>query len=56
MICFKDMTFCKSECKNTKCDRKLTDKVWSDAKKWWGSDEAPVAITDYSGDCEHFIK
>jgi len=47
MMCYKDMTFCCSKnCKN-KCGRKLTDKIRSDAEKWWGSPEAPISIAEF---------
>jgi hypothetical protein len=47
MICYKDRTFCGSEnCKN-KCGRQLTEEVKEGARKWWGSDNAPIAISDF---------
>ena len=52
MICYKDMTFCNAECDNTRCDRMLTPEVWASAAKWWGSDDAPVAIADFSNICD----
>ena len=44
MICFKDRTFCISE--NCTCEegRKYTEKVRLEAQKWWGSDDAPIAM------------
>jgi hypothetical protein len=44
MICFKDMTFCRDP--KCTCDRKLTNEVRKAAKKWWGSDDAPIAVRD----------
>lgn len=47
MICYRDMTFCVSpKCKN-KCGRKLTAKIRKDARKWWGSDNAPIAVSNF---------
>lgn len=44
MICYKDRTFCISE--NCTCEegRKYTEKVRLEAQKWWGSDDAPIAM------------
>lgn len=54
MICYKDMTFCKSDCINTNCFRNWTEEKNKDAKKWWGSDGAPVAFSDFSKNCEGY--
>jgi hypothetical protein len=54
MICYKDMTFCKSDCINTNCFRNWTEEKSKDAKKWWGSDNAPVAFSDFSKDCKDY--
>lgn len=45
MISFRDMTFCSaSECAGfNKCPRALTDDVRSDARRWWGNDNAPIS-------------
>lgn len=51
MMCFRDTTFCIAKCGAKDCHRKLTDKVKSDAVKWWGSDDAPVAVSDFSAGC-----
>ena len=55
MICYKDMTFCNAECDNKDCHRALTDEVWANAARWWGSDDAPVAVSDFSKNCTIFI-
>jgi hypothetical protein len=55
MICYKDMTFCWAECANDKCFRKYTKEVVANAAKWWGSDEAPIAVQDMSTNCGDFI-
>jgi hypothetical protein len=49
------MTFCNAECDNKDCHRMLTDEVWAKAAKWWGSDDAPVAVADFSKNCTVFI-
>lgn len=49
MMCFKDMTFCDNKECVAKCDRRLTDKILEAAKRWWGSDKAPVCVADFSG-------
>ena len=54
MLCFKDITFCEAECGNTNCDRRLTDEVQQQAIKWWGNEQAPIAVSDFSGDCDKF--
>ena len=51
MICYRDTTFCTyyQTCANQEdCNRKLTPEVKEAAIKWWGSDQAPVAMfADY---------
>ena len=45
MICYQDKTFCPfySECESGEsCDRALNKKIIDCAKKWWGSDGAPI--------------
>ncbi len=50
MICFKDKSFCdKKDCKHfNSCQDAANEITFYKAKKWWGSDEAPVCIN--SGD------
>jgi hypothetical protein len=55
MICYKDMTFCWAACDNDKCSRKYTKEVIANAAKWWGSNEAPIAVQDMSTNCGDFI-
>lgn len=54
MICYKDMTFCTAPCKRHTCPRYLSAKVVEDAKKWWGSGGAPIAMTDFSEACKDY--
>lgn len=52
MICYADKTFCASpDCKN-ECGVKLTEKVISDAKKWWGegNGEPPICVAYFCGE------
>jgi hypothetical protein len=56
MICFRDRTFCQSDCTNTGCFRHFGPDDREDAIRWWGSDEAPIAFSDFSGSCEAYIR
>lgn len=53
MLCYKDQTFCSANC-STECSRKLTDQVKADAKLWWGSDAAPIAVSNFELDCDYY--
>jgi hypothetical protein len=54
MICYRDMTFCASDCRNTKCRRYFGEDQRKGAVEWWGSDDAPVAMADFSKTCEDY--
>lgn len=54
MICYKDMTFCLSDCKNAYCERHWTAEKSESARRWWGGDNAPVAFSDFSKRCEEY--
>jgi hypothetical protein len=55
-MCYKDKTFCIAECKPKEpCPHQLTKQVELDAKRWWGSDKAPIMIADLSKDCEAHV-
>lgn len=56
MICYKDMTFCRSDCLNRECHRHFGEKERAGAKEWWGSDEAPIAFSDFSTKCTEYQK
>lgn len=56
MICFRDTTFCIAKCANHLCQSKLTEQVQKDAVKWWGSEKAPIAVSDMSSNCGKFIQ
>lgn len=54
MICYKDMTFCSfyKDCKEgLTCGRALTEEVRKEAKKWFGSDDAPICQFVHKPDC-----
>jgi hypothetical protein len=54
MICFRDMTFCTAACADTQCHRRLTPDVKAAARRWWGGDDAPIAMADYSDGCQDY--
>jgi hypothetical protein len=54
MISYKDRTFCASDCTQTRCFRYFGDEERAGAKLWWGSDDAPVAFSDFSPICEDY--
>jgi hypothetical protein len=54
VICYQDRTFCNAACGTTGCDRRLTDDVWTRARKWWGTYDAPVAISNMRASCLEF--
>ena len=54
MICYKDMTFCNSNCTNRACSRFVSEDVKEGARNWWGSDDYPIALSDFSDTCEAY--
>lgn len=56
MICYKDQSFCNSNCINASCHRNFTDYHRANARKWWSHDpdNAPIAFMDFSKDCEDY--
>lgn len=54
MICYKDMTFCSSDCKNEECPRRWDDQKKRNAEKWWGKPNPPVAFSDFSRHCSDY--
>ena len=57
MICYKDKAFCSStECVNKECHRFLSLEVLEGARKWWGSDGAPIASSDFHEGCSGFVR
>jgi len=56
MICFRDMTFCGSDCINSSCSRHFGDTQIQEAREWWGGGGAPIASADFSKDCEEYMR
>ena len=56
MICYKDMTFCLSDCTNDECFRNYGPQQQAEAKQWWGDmeGEPPIAMSDFSVGCEWY--
>lgn len=59
MLCFRDMTFCKSDCINTECRRHFGEDDRAAAAKWWemfkSPDEGPpIAFADFSKGCKDY--
>lgn len=58
MMCFRDMTFCASDCTNAKCRRHFGDDDRAAARAWGATfgheEDPPVAFTDFSGDCPDY--
>jgi len=55
---YKDRTFCDSDCINTHCFRNFSDDERRAARMWWSHDpdNAPIAFTDFSKECEAYVK
>ena len=51
MICYKDRSFCSSDCIRTDCYRFAGDGVHRDA----AAAELPISFLDYSGICELYV-
>ena len=47
------MTFCIANCR-TNCPIKLIPQGEEAAAKWWGSSDAPIAVSDYSDTCQDY--
>lgn len=56
MICYRDQCYCASDCINRECDRYLSEKVHTEARKWWGKDGAPIATADFSVECKDYLR
>ena len=58
-LCYKDKTFCDSDCVNTQCHRNFSPQVSAEANTWaesFGLDYAPIALSDFSNDCGGYQK
>jgi len=59
MLCYKDKTFCKSDCVNEKCFRFFSEDDRIGSEKWaksFGMEYAPIAFSDYSNVCKCYMK
>lgn len=54
MMCYRDMTFCSSDCNNEKCFRFFGQEQQKAADNWWGKPGAPIAMTDFSKTCKEY--
>lgn len=55
IMAYKDMTFCYSDCVNTKCYRNFSPEHRANAIKWWGDDTFPLAMSaSYRVDCDEY--
>ena len=54
MICFRDMTFCASDCVNTACRRHFGEDEREAANKWM--ENPPLAWSDFSKGCDEYVK
>jgi hypothetical protein len=50
MLCFKDMSFCRSDCINRECFRYLSDDVKARANEVG----LPIATADFSSECNDY--
>ena len=50
-LCYKDRTFCNSDCRNQECSRYYDAGVAKDAEDFG----LPVAISDFSNSCEFYL-
>jgi len=57
-LCYKDKTFCLSDCINTECFRHFGEAEREGSRKWWSHDpdNTPVAMSDFSWACDGYIK
>lgn len=55
IICFRDKTFCSAKCGLASCSRQINQEVREAGAKWWGSEDFPIAVSDFSGICPDFI-
>lgn len=51
-LCYKDMTFCKSNCANTTCRRFMYKELAKEADDFG----LPIAMSDFSPTCKDYIK
>ena len=50
MLCYRDMTFCQSDCTNKECSRFISEAVVEGSEKTG----LPLAVSDFSETCEDY--
>jgi hypothetical protein len=55
-LCYKDRTFCASDCTVSDCYRYFGPAQREGARAWWSHDpdNAPISWTDFSGRCSDY--
>jgi len=58
MMCYKDKTFCNSDCIVSSCFRFFSEEDREGSRKWWSHDpdKAPIAMSDFSEACGSYTK
>jgi hypothetical protein len=51
-LCYKDKTFCDSDCANAKCFRYIYKGLYKEASDFG----LPVAVSDFSSRCSDYYK
>lgn len=54
MLCYKDKTFCNSDCTMTDCFRFFGAEQQKGAEEWWGSNTPPIAFANFSASCDSY--
>ena len=52
MICYRDQSYCASDCINSQCFRYLSDEVKARANEV----RLPIATADFSEECKGYMK
>ena len=57
MICFRDKTYCSSDCVNTRCSRNFSPSEKEASERWWKGLKGypPIAMSDFSNGCEDYV-
>ena len=50
MICYRDRSYCQSDCTNTDCPRFISEAVVEGSEKTG----LPLAVSDFSETCEEY--
>jgi len=55
-MCYKDRTFCDSDCTQSSCYRFFSSEQKEGARRWWSHDpdNAPIAFSNFSKTCEAY--